>query len=477
MRRIVKPQTPQAEVDKFWNRKFNITQFLFDKQLKFVEDPSFNKVAVCSRRSGKTVACAAHLMHTAISQDNINCLYITLSAAQAKRLLWKELKKINNNSKLDGIFNEAELSVSFRNGSTIYVSGAGDKTEIEKFRGLALKLVYIDECQSFRSYIKELIDDIIAPALLDHAGTLCLIGTPGAIPAGYFYECAVKSEHWSKHAWTFWDNPKLPALSATYTHKDMLDRELKRRGLGVNDPSIQREYFGKWEIDLNSLVIRYEAEKNHFQQVKPNITYNYIMGIDIGFKDADAIAILAWSEQDPVTYLVEELVTPKQGITELADQILALDKKYKVSKMIMDMGALGKKIGEEIIRRHKIPVEAADKARKMENIELLNDALRSGRFKAKSASRFAEDSYKVEIDPDKTTPERKVVSDKYHSDIIDAVLYAFKVSPAYTYEPPTAKPKPGTKEWADQQQDEMFEQAMEHFGRQDSHDKWVKGES
>lgn len=476
MRRIVKkPQVTAGEIDQFWNRKFNLTKFLFDKQLAFVEDPNPFKVAVCSRRAGKTVACAAHLIHTAINNKDTVGLYITLSAANAKKLIWKELKKINKESKLDGHINEIELSITFQNGSVIYISGAKDKSEIEKFRGLPIKLCYIDECQSFRSYIQDLIDDIIAPALLDYAGELCLIGTPGPTPTGYFYECGVTSDVWAKHHWTFFDNPYI-AIKSGKTHQQLLDRELKRRGLTVDSPGIQREFFGKWVLDSDSLLIKYDSVKNHFQQLLPNIQYNYIMGIDVGYKDADAICILAWSEHDPVTYLVEELITEKQGITELAEQIELLDKKYKVSKMIMDMGALGKKIGEELIRRHKIPVEAADKTRKMENIELLNDALRSGRFKAKGASRFVQDSYLVELDPDKSTPERRVVSSRYHSDIIDAVLYAFKLSPAYAYEPPPEPPKPGSKEWAEAQESSMFEDALEHFGKQDSYEKWLKGE-
>lgn len=63
----------------------------------------------------------------------------------------------------------------------------------------------------------------------------------------------------------------------------------------------------------------------------------------------------------------------------------------------------------------------------------------------------------MEIDRDKTTPERIKVSDRYHSDIIDAVLYAFKLSPAYTYEPPTTKPQWGTREWAEAQSSSMFD--------------------
>lgn len=471
----IKPPTSQEEVDKFYGRRFNLTAFLFDKQLAFVEDPSPFKIAVCSRRAGKTVACAAHMMHVAINAPNIVCVYITLSAANAKKLIWKELKKINRDFKLDGEPSEADLTITFPNGSMVWASGAKDKSDVEKFRGHAIKLCYIDECQSFREYIEDLIDDIIEPALLDYDGALCLIGTPSAIPTGYFHDCAEVSDTWSKHKWTFFDNPHM-VLKSGKTHQELLARVLKRRGIPITHPSIQREYFGKWEHDSESLLITYDKNKNDFDNI-PNNTYHYIMGIDIGFKDADAICILAYSEHEPTTYLIEELVTTKQGITELVAQIQALDQKYKVSKMVMDMGGLGKKIGEEMIRRYQIPVEAADKVRKMENIELMNDALRTKRLMAKSTSRFAQDSYLVEIDKDKSTPERIKVSDRFHSDIIDAVLYAFKCSPAYAYTaPPPPKPKWGTKAWADSEVDTMFELELEGHKKAESLDKWLRGE-
>lgn len=461
MKRILKQATPQQEVDQFWNRRFNVTQFLFDKQLAFVEDPSNYKIAVCSRRAGKTVACAADLIDTALKHKDIICLYITLSAANAKKLIWKELKKINTAYKLEGIVNESELSITFKNGSVVYASGAKDKSEIEKFRGLPIKLCYIDECQSFREYIEELIDDIIEPALLDYNGTLCLIGTPGAIPSGYFHDCAeLPNDVWSKHKWTFFDNPHILAKSGK-THHELLARVLKRRGVAISHASIQREYFGKWEFDSESLLIHYDKVKNDFESLNPGHVYHYLMGIDVGFNDADALCILAYSDSEPITYLVDEIVTPKQGITPLVEQINLLNTKYKVTKMIMDMGGLGKKIGEELIARHSIPVEPADKTRKMENVEFLNDALRTSRFKAKPMSRFAQDSYLVEIDRDKSTPDRIRVSDRFHSDIIDAVLYAFKLSPSYAYMPPEEKPKYGTKAWADAQQSSMFEAELQ----------------
>jgi len=453
-----------------------LEEILFAEQLKFVSDPAPNKLAVCSRRSGKTVACAADLVHTAWNNPDVVCLYITLSRNNAKKIIWREIKKLNREYGLCGEENVSELSITFPNGSVIYLSGAKDTTEIEKFRGLALKLVYIDEAQSFREYIKDLIDDVLSPALMDHAGTLALIGTPGPVPTGYFHACAHptagKQSSWSCHSWTFWNNPFIIKKSKL-SHQAMLDRELKRRGVTTEDPSIQREWFGKWTLDSDSLLIHYDPAVNDFETLPPlpgGQRWNYIMGVDLGYNDADAICVLAWHDSTPVTYLVEETVTAKQGITELADQIEKMQKRYDITKIMMDEGALGKKIAEEMRRQKHIPIQGADKARKMENVAFLNDALRSGRFKAKKDSRFAQDSYLVEIDRDKSKPDKIVVSSKYHSDIIDATLYGFKESPAFSWEPPKPKgPVYGSKEWADAQSTSMFEAELEgHLNEADA---------
>jgi hypothetical protein len=441
---------------------FDLEKFCFDKQLEFIRDPSPFKLAVCSRRAGKTVACAAHLIETAILNEDVVCLYITLSRKNAKKLIWKELKRINKAFSLGIHFDNTELSATFQNGSVIYVSGAKDESEIEKFRGLPIKLCYIDECQSFRPYLKDLIDEIIAPALMDYAGTLCLIGTPGPVPNGYFYECSEKLKSWSKHYWTFWDNPYIP-LKSKKTHREVFERELKRREIDANHPSIQREWFGKWILDVESLLIRYNPEVNHYDQLPTGHNWIHITGIDLGLIECDALGTIAWAETTDEIYLVEEEVTPDQDITDLANQIKANMTKYSPVKLPTDEGALGKKIAEEIRRRFHIPLTPADKKRRLESVKFLNDYLRRGKFKAKKDSRFAQDSYLVEIDTEKSTPTRIVEKKGFHSDIIPAVLYAFKESPAFTYQAPTPKPKYGSKEWAEAQVSEMEQAALEHF--------------
>jgi len=101
---------------------FKLEDYLFDKQLAFVHDPSSFKIAVTSRRAGKTVSCGADLVYEALNTSDVICLYITLSRNNAKKLIWPELKKINRSFKLKAIVNESDLSLTFPNGSIIYCS-------------------------------------------------------------------------------------------------------------------------------------------------------------------------------------------------------------------------------------------------------------------------------------------------------------------------------------------------------------------
>lgn len=444
--------------------KFDIAKYCFKEQLAFIQDPNDFVTGCTSRRAGKSTGCCADLISTAIGRAGIVCLYITLSRASAKRIVWPELTKINREYELGGVPNIADLSLTFPNGSVIYCSGAKNKSEIEKFRGLAIALCYIDEAQSFGSFIEELIDDVISKALYDYNGRLRVTGTPSPIPAGYFYDICegTKSDTWGHHKWTMLQNPWLHKKSGK-TPMELIERDMKRKGVSAEDPTIQRECFGRWITDSNALVFRYNRDVNSFFEL-PEITagqWNYIFGIDVGYDDADAIAVIAYHDHLKEAYLVEEIIKVKQGITPLAHQIEELVKKYNPISMVMDAGGLGKKINEEFSRRFSLGIRAAEKSRKFEYIELLNDALRTKKFFAREKGRFAEDSQRVEWDKDKSNGDRLVVSKQFHSDITDAVLYAFRESLHFLAEDLVPRILPGTNEWKKQQEVEMEEVAMQ----------------
>jgi hypothetical protein len=253
-----------------------------------------------------------------------------------------------------------------------------------------------------------------------------MIGTPGPVPAGYFYVQSHNKE-WANHKWTMHNNPHIQRKSGKSPEKAIEDI-CKIRGVNINDPSIRREFFGEWIKDENSLVYKFNPAINTYDQMPPG-KWQYIFGIDIGWNDSDAIAVMAYDFKQDICFLVEEIITEKQDITSLANQIKDLQQHYKPIKMVMDAGALGKKIQEEIRFRHSLPVEAASKERKFEFIKLLNGDLRSGKVKVRADSRFAQDCERVVWDWD--DPAKPKISDRYHTDIGDAVLYAWREAKHY----------------------------------------------
>lgn len=430
---------------------FTLAEFSddFPKQLAFISDPSRFALACCSRRAGKTIGCVADLVHTALVNPGVAVLYATLTRKLAERIIWDPLKSLIEVYGIDAKVDEGDLTIRFPNRSVIYLSGAKDKQEVAKYLGYPLKLVYIDEAQSFRPYLKELIDDAIAPTLIDYAGSLRLMGTPAPVPVGYFYDLT-QNPQWSRHAWTLLDNPHLRRKSGR-DPMDLVIEECHRRGVTLDDPGIRRHFFGEWTVDSNALVFRWQPH-NHFDE-KPTAALRHVVGVDLGYSDADAIAVLGWDPQDAThkTFLVEEIVKNKQGITDLAEMIRRVVDRYSPLAVVVDAGGLGKKIVAEMQTRFSLPVTEAKKSDKFAHIELVNDALRTGSLMARKDSQFVQDSFLLEWDRDKSNGDRRVVSDAFHSDIADAVLYAFRESLGWLSKAPIKEPMPGSDEWRAQQ--------------------------
>jgi len=444
----------------------------FSKQNAFIMDKSRYIDAQCSRRAGKTNGLAIRFFQTMKKYPKSQCVYLSLTRDSAREIMWPVLQELNEKYRLGCTFVETKLTMTMPNGARLVLVGADMKNFIKRLKGRKHPGVGIDEAQDFGTHLQSLIDEVLTPSISDYEdGWLAVTGTPGPVPQGLFFEITQNKRYgYSHHEWTLLENPYMPEPGR------FIDDLKKKREWDDNHPTLLREWKNKWVLDVESLWIRYKETLNHYEARPKEKKWNYILGIDIGFKDADALAVLAWSEEDPCTYLVEELITPKQGLTELVLQVQGMYQKYPIVKSVIDEGGLGKKLAEEMRRRHAIPVQPADKARKQENVELLNDHLRRGLFKAKSDSRFVLDSYLVQIAWDKSSPDRIVVKKTPHSDIIDAVLYAFRESPAWSNLPSkNAEPVWGSQEWVRKEQERMWEEASQHFADKAEEERQAAG--
>ena len=161
---------------------------LFPHQRDLVTDPSEYKAALCPRRAGKSRCILVYALHTALTIPDSKILVLARVMRQARGVYWNEVKKICRDFAIKAHFRNMPLNIELPNGSFIQFGGADTSEEVDKYRGQGFDLVAVDECKSYPlPLLRELLLEVIEPALLDRRGSLVLIGTPGPVMGGPFY--------------------------------------------------------------------------------------------------------------------------------------------------------------------------------------------------------------------------------------------------------------------------------------------------
>lgn len=446
--------------------KFSYKRYCFDKQKEFISDPSRFKALVTSRRAGKTTAAAAYCCDLSSNYPNKNCLYITLTRdSAAATAMWREICDINERYSLQAEINHTKRTLTFPNKSIIFMKGCSTEDEKQKIRGDGYHLVIVDESQAFKSFLHNVLEEEIIPGFADTQGTLCLLGTPNSVCAGPLFEASHKLnlyKGWSSHWWNIYDNPFIKKKTGV-SPDDFLKSELKRKGITKDHPAFQRESLGKWVKTTEQLIYKFDPQINTYSELPEHDNWFYVMGVDLGFQDSDAIMILGFTEDSPNLYLIDEFRRNKLTITDLAETIKHYESKYRnFAKKVIDAGALGKKINEELRTRHGIHLEPAEKQRKFEFIELLNDDLRKGIIKVPPRARIIEEWELLQFDPDSDVPKE---DSRYANHLSDAFLYAWRHAKHFTYAK-KEKVELGTPEYFKQITDNIEQDLIKQVIRQ-----------
>lgn len=420
----------------------DIMQDSFKQQTDFILDSSKFKALLGTRRMAKSYTAGLYLIKTAIEKPATSSVYIGLTRDEAKRIIWIDvfkaiLKKYNINVK----FNETELTITFNNGSIIYILGVDDSpAEMDKLLGKKYALAVIDEAASYSIDLVNLIYKVLSPAMSDLNGTICLIGTPDDNKHGIFYALTkdipvdppqrriVKG--FSVHTWSTKDNP--------YMIKQWQETI---NNLKASDPYVeeqawfQQHYLGKWVVDDTNKIYKYNPSRNDWNgELKDYgwIKWNYVLGIDLGFDDSTALVLLAYHEHDPNAYILRAAKQAKLTLTETANWIREWMSEFPIDSFVVD-GA-NKQGVEEIVKHHQLPLQAAVKHDKVNFIRVMNSDFVSGKIKVNSST-----CQPLLIEYDKTIWNKKWLEKgiyredgSYHPDCADAALYAYRFCYHYT---------------------------------------------
>ena len=455
----------------------------FKEQSDFILDRSRRKSARCPRRAGKSYACLILMCRTALQRPGAVIQYICLTRGQAKKNLWRTLKQFNDTFELDLKFHETNITATFPNNSIIEFMGGETRAECEKFRGQSFDLCVLDEGKSFQfEVLEELIEEVLNPALADRLGTLALIGTPGNILAGPFFEATSAYEpndplqlkrsqkprawarreefkrnkwkwNWSFHNWHTKHNVAMPHI----WEEALLQKE--NRSIVDTDPTWQREWMGEWCSSESLMVYAFSQELNTYSGSLPDgHDWQYLLGLDLGYNDSTAIVVNAFSDTCPEMYQVHEYKEPELTFDQIEKQVRRVLRKFPdVNVMVADTGGLGKTIIESL-RERGLAFEAAIKTDKLDHIELVNSDLRAGKVKLLPDSHLAAEMRLLQW-TDKTYKKEAKGTDNH---LCDANLYLIRYAYHHFWEPAAVVAEPGSTDyWEEfhlQEESSMLEQ-------------------
>lgn len=415
---------------------------------------------------------------TALRKPLSRTVIVCLTLKHAKQIYWQGPSSLLVFAQKFGIRLEphlTEVRVTLTNGSIISFIGAETRAEIEKLRGGSYDLVIIDECKSYPAGIlEELIRDVIKPALRDRKGDLVLIGTPGSILSGPFYEATfpglmkangkphsrtfddpepywtnnpdARVAAWSRHAWSVQDNVAVPHLWA-----EALE-EKEFYGWDDDHPTWLRESMGQWVASNDAFVYAYATlrttaeDKVHWVPdtsddsrhglPRGHDDWRFVLGMDLGFEDATAFVVCAYSPTSGHLYHLWDYKSSHLLPDQVADWVRRIIDRFGMpDAMVADMGHGGAKmLVEGINQRHGILIQAAERRDKFDHIELVNSDFHSGRIKIQKNSDLALELSMLQWDlthGDKgTLAKAGKLKEHYDLDnhLCDAFLYLWRFS-------------------------------------------------
>ena len=258
-------------------------------------------------------------------------------------------------------------------------------------------------------------------------------------------------------------------IPAVMTDNPSLDTEEYRKQLERLDPVLRKQLLeGVWITDGTKLVYpHYNAIINGWPKVEPECQY-YLLGIDYGFNDNCAFVVMGWRDHDPNVYVFRADALEKCTPSRAAEYARELERVYQFSKMVADVGGLGKGYAEEARSRFHLPIEPAQKQNKRGYIDLFNGDMSRGRIKVHPrCEQLFKEWLEVPWNDDRTREEEGFVCD-----CSDAALYAWRAVCAY-HNRPVDPPKPEA-ERIHEEIEAMWAKTSEDNARKKSEEYWME---
>jgi len=433
--------------------------FYYPKQAAFYTSKHKRRATNKTRRSGATSGGCTELIARALETPRFRAVYATTTRVEARSRAWMNDtatglvdllhqygKPLDSGGGVEAVdmggirvdIRSGDLQLVFSNGSLIELFGADDERSINKLRGLAKHVIWIDESQDFQ-WLERFYKSVIQAGSADFGGEVWLTGTPGRDCTGFFYDVTRTDDGatkgWEVHNFSVVDNPYFakpvwqdgqwfvagragvddlvgPFADEAEAEKAAIRLRWERtagaaiaeNGWEDDDPDLLREWYGRWVKEdarfvydlhkVNEAEVVYAPMRlfeDGFPDVKTALLdlpgwvkekrrYTIGVGCDLGTTRAFAWTMVAWSLVDPILYEVASWKMAGLDYDEMADVLKRVAEMATVGLWVADAGGGGKPAvkgwSRRWMERYNIPIIEAEKPNKSMAIRQLNTDLR-----------------------------------------------------------------------------------------------------
>lgn len=312
--------------------------------------------------------------------------YILPTHKSCRLAAWPLAKRIILRHFPEAVINETLTTITLPVGGTLVFGGCETLSDVGRWYGMAFEVAIVDERGNFPdAVLVELDDEALEPSLMDFGGVFAAAGNPGRVLRGRWYDQTKDGERDDTaplYIGDARDNPFLGQPAAAY-----FEAVKQRHGWTDQNPTFRRQYLGEWVEDAEGLVfpvtlrnmIDALPQRSIAGGMLPEQQWRYVIGVDVGYVDATALAVVAGHPLDNREVVLSTEKHERWVIGQLAGRLRELRAEYPSAAIVLDTGGMGKIHAAELMRRFGLPIIPAEKREKESAVRITRDLLIAGR--------------------------------------------------------------------------------------------------
>lgn len=300
-------------------------------QIDLISDDVRFKVVPAGRRSGKTERAKRFIVKTALKNSNEQYFVAAPTRDQVKKIYWADLKRLAPEGLLEGKPLETELTLNFKNGTSIVLIGLDKPERIEGtfWSGGIIDEIADIKSEAWEAHIRPALDTY-NPSRPDYLAWCWLIGVPDGLNHYYeMYQYALTSgdPEWKGYTWK--SSEILPAKTIEAAKRQMSEKQYKQ------------EYEASFETATGRIYDDYSRDNHTDEAIKEHEQLLWMH--DFNYTPmSSAIGVVRGNDIYILDEIILESATTTQSTLEFVDRY-----KYHKNKTVIVYGDPAGRAGEK----------------------------------------------------------------------------------------------------------------------------------